>query len=49
MDAIRKKMQSLKGETDNLYATIHGYEEATKEATARAEQVQEQIYIFSEI
>merc|ERR1712106_63539 len=38
MDAIRKKMQSLKGETDGLYSTIQGFEDATKEATARADQ-----------
>jgi len=38
MDAIRKKMQSLKGETDGLYATIQGFEDATKEAAARADQ-----------
>merc|ERR1711962_1051177 len=38
MDAIRKKMQSLKGETEGLYATIRGFEEATKEATGRADQ-----------
>jgi len=38
MDAIRKKMQSLKGETDGLYATIQGFEDATKEATGRSEQ-----------
>merc|ERR1711936_1319829 len=38
MDAIRKKMQSLKAETEGLYATIRGFEDATKEATARAEQ-----------
>jgi len=38
MDAIRKKMQSLKSETDGLYATIRGFEEASKEATARADQ-----------
>jgi len=38
MDAIRKKMQSLKGETESLYATIRGFEDATKEATARADQ-----------
>merc|ERR1712212_692483 len=38
MDAIRKKMQSLKGETDGLYNTIAGFEEATAEATARADQ-----------
>merc|ERR1712071_467724 len=35
---IRKKMQSLKGETDGLYSTIRGFEDATKEATARADQ-----------
>merc|ERR1712063_223959 len=38
MDAIRKKMQSLKGETEQLYATIAGFEEATREASARADQ-----------
>merc|ERR1712156_1108552 len=32
MDAIRKKMQSLKSETDGLYDTIAGFEEATREA-----------------
>jgi len=31
-------MQSLKGETDGLYATIAGFEEATREAAARADQ-----------
>ena len=41
MDAIRKKMQSLKSETDGLYATIRAFEEATAEATARADQVNE--------
>merc|ERR1711973_13755 len=38
MDAIRKKMQSLKAETDTLYATIAGFEEATREAVGRADQ-----------
>jgi len=38
MDAIRKKMQSLKSETDSLYKTIAGFENDTKEATARADQ-----------
>lgn len=38
MDAIRKKMQSLKGETDSLYQTIRRFEDATKEYTARADQ-----------
>ena len=32
MDAIRKKMQSLKAETDQLYATINKYETETKDA-----------------
>jgi len=38
MDAIRKKMQSLKGETEGLYATINGYEEATRESVERADK-----------
>merc|ERR550519_666667 len=38
MDAIRKKMQSLKAETDGLYKTISGFEDATREAAARADQ-----------
>jgi len=38
MDAIRKKMQSLKGETDGLYATIAGFEEDARESAARADQ-----------
>jgi len=38
MDAIRKKMQSLKGETDSLYKTISGFEDATREAAGRADQ-----------
>merc|ERR1711953_42255 len=38
MDAIRKKMQSLKSETDGLYNTIAGFEEATREAAARVDQ-----------
>eukprot|EP00092_Neocalanus_flemingeri_P025805 GFUD01027971.1.p1 GENE.GFUD01027971.1~~GFUD01027971.1.p1 ORF type:complete len:286 (-),score=118.53 GFUD01027971.1:359-1216(-) len=38
MDAIRKKMQSLKGETDGLYTIIRGFEDVTKEATDRANQ-----------
>merc|ERR1711899_589936 len=38
MDAIRKKMQSLKAETEQLYATIASFEEATREASARADQ-----------
>ena len=45
MDAIRKKMQSLKSETDGLYKTIAGFEEATREAVGRADQVN---FIFSD-
>ena len=39
MDAIRKKMQSLKSETDALYSTIQKFEDATKESNRQAEQV----------
>ena len=39
MDAIRKKMQSLKGETDSLYATIQKFEDATEESNKLANQV----------
>ena len=45
MDAIRKKMQSLKAETEQLYATIASFEEATREAVGRADQVN---FIFSD-
>jgi len=38
MDAIRKKMQSLKGETDNLYATIARFDDVKKEADAMSDQ-----------
>merc|ERR1712158_36216 len=38
MDAIRKKMQSLKSETDSLYAIIHNFEEETKESNRRSDQ-----------
>merc|ERR1711885_38733 len=37
-DAIRRKMQSLKGETDSLYATIQKFEDATKESNRLADQ-----------
>jgi len=38
MDAIRKKMQSLKSETEGLYSIIQKFEDDTKESTARANQ-----------
>ena len=37
MDAIRKKMQSLKGETDVLYATIARFEGVTKDANSQSD------------
>ena len=39
MDAIRKKMKSLKDETDKLYAIIQTFEDATKEANQISDQV----------
>merc|ERR1711909_146310 len=38
MDAIRKKMQSLKGETGSLYAIIAGFDDVTADAAARADK-----------
>merc|ERR1712210_378335 len=38
MDAIRKKMQSLKSETDGLYSIIHNFEEDAKESNRRSDQ-----------
>merc|ERR1712066_1074303 len=38
MDAIRKKMKSLKDETDQLYSIINKFEEATKESNRVADQ-----------
>ena len=38
MDAIRKKMQSLKSETDSLFATINKYEEQVKESNRLFDQ-----------
>jgi len=38
MDAIRKKMQSLKAETDGLYATIQKFEDATAESNRQSDQ-----------
>jgi hypothetical protein len=44
MDAIRKKMQSLKGETESLYATIRRFEDQTKEYQRVADQVHTHFY-----
>ena len=45
MDAIRKKMKSLKDETDQLYAIIQKFEDATKEANRVADQVDNSQFI----
>ena len=39
MDAIRKKMKSIKDETDQLYAIISKFENATKEAESISKEV----------
>ena len=39
-------MQSLKGETDQLYGIIRNFEEEGKEAEARANQVREDQQYF---
>ena len=38
MDAIRKKMQSLKSETDNLMKTIDKHDSRTKEANLESDK-----------
>ena len=43
MDAIRKKMQSLKSETDLLFRTIYSFEKDAKEADARDAEAQASI------
>lgn len=40
MDAIRKKMQSLKNETDQLFRTINQYETEARESNTRHEQAE---------
>ena len=39
MDAIRKKLKSIKDETDQLYAIISKFENATKETESIAKEV----------
>ena len=38
MDAIRKKMKSLKDETDQLYGLIQEFEDQTKTSNSQADQ-----------
>ena len=46
MDAIRKKMQSLKGETDSLFSIIQNFEEDTKGSNERSDQAERDIRDF---
>ena len=46
MDAIRKKMKSLKDETDQLYSIIKKFEDQTKESNAQADQADVDIRDF---
>merc|ERR1711892_195419 len=46
MDAIRKNMQSLKAETDGLYATINKFEEAKKESDRVTDEADRDIRDF---
>ena len=48
MDAIRKKMKSLKDETDGLYAIINKFEGETKEANRICDQANFDIRDFGE-
>ena len=43
MDAIKKKMQSLKSETDNLFCQIRGFEQETKQANDVASRCESDI------
>merc|ERR1711899_486288 len=49
MDAIRKKMQSLKSETDGLYNTIVGFDEANDKLTKATESLEEAEKQFKEV
>ena len=46
MDAIRKKMKSLKDETQGLYEVIRKFEESTKESNAILDQAEKDIRDF---
>ena len=46
MDAIKKKMQSLKSETDNALSRAEELDGEAKEATLRAEKYEETVSFF---
>ena len=45
MDAIKKKMQSLKSETDNALSRAEELDGEAKEATLRAEKYEETVSV----
>ena len=49
MDAIRKKMQSLKSETDSLYATIQKHEDTVKDANKQNDQHEADVIKLTEL
>ena len=49
MDAIKKKMQSLKSETDNALTKAEELDIKAKEETQRAEKLEENVRIFYQI
>ena len=46
MDAIKKKMQSLKSETDNALSRAEELDGEAKEATLRAEKYEETVSLL---
>jgi hypothetical protein len=46
MDAIKKKMQSLKSETENALARAAQLDAEAKDSTKRAEKTEEHVRIF---
>ena len=49
MDAIKKKMQSLKSETENALARATQLDQEAKDSTQRAEKTEEHVRIFFQI
>ena len=47
MDAIKKKMQSLKSETDNALSRAEELDGEAKEATLRAEKYEETVSFYT--
>ena len=47
MDAIKKKMQSLKSETENALARAAQLDAEAKDSTKRAEKTEEHVRIYN--